>query len=66
MPGLQGYTNTGPEPIQNLQINGATLAFTTFVSGLCDPPDLATPISSISSILAPGGTGFVIYRVKVD
>jgi len=39
------YTNNGPDPITNLQINDATPAFTTFVSGLCESAVPATPTS---------------------
>jgi len=39
------YTNNGPDPITNLQINDATPAFTTFVSGLCEIAVPATPVS---------------------
>ncbi|WP_374086965.1 SdrD B-like domain-containing protein [Methylomicrobium lacus] len=39
------YTNNGPDPITNLQINDATPAFTTFVSGLCEIAAPATPAS---------------------
>jgi uncharacterized repeat protein (TIGR01451 family) len=43
------YTNNGAETIKNLQINDATPAFTTFVSGLCETPvagtGTPTPIS---------------------
>jgi uncharacterized repeat protein (TIGR01451 family) len=39
------YTNNGPESITHLQINDATPAFTTFVSGLCESAVAATPAS---------------------
>lgn len=39
------YTNNGPNSITHLQINDATPAFTTFVSGLCEVAAAATPAS---------------------
>ncbi len=55
------YTNNSAEVIKNLQINDATPSFTTFVSGLCEPPVAATPASlgscTLTKTLTPNNTG---------
>jgi uncharacterized repeat protein (TIGR01451 family) len=75
------YTNVGAEPLRNVVVNNATPAFTTFVSAAYGtlPPNLTACTIAVPAVgatgglswsftgdLAPGSSGTVIFRVKVQ